>query len=92
MAWMMAAEPKSTPGETSAKGVTGEGLAGFGQGALRVGPVKLRLLLDLNQVNGGSITGTMDSIDQGGKQLLVTSVAQTGQRVRININKNRRCV
>ena len=84
---MLAAEPKSTAAETPAKGVPGEGLAGFWQGSLRVGPVELRVLLKLKQGDDGSITGTMDSIDQGATEIPISSVAQTGVQVRVALDK-----
>ena len=59
----LADSPKSTASELRAKGIPGEGLAGFWQGSLRVGPVALRPLLKLNQGDDGSVTGTMKNID-----------------------------
>ncbi len=83
----LADKPKSTASELTEKGVPGEGLAGFWQGALSVGGVELRLLLKLKQGDDGSITGTMDSVDQGAKGIPISSVTQTEGRVRVAVDK-----
>lgn len=84
---VLAAEPESIAAEAPAEGVPGEGLAGFWQGSLHIGPMELRILLKLKQGEDVSITGTMVSIDQGAKDIPISSVAQTEEQVRVAVDK-----
>ncbi|MBD5778890.1 alpha/beta hydrolase [Pelagicoccus sp. NFK12] len=47
------------------KGIPGEGVAGEWFGELAVGPSSLRLALHVEESDEGSLSGTMDSLDQG---------------------------
>jgi pimeloyl-ACP methyl ester carboxylesterase len=67
------AEKVPERGATPARGVPGEGFAGFWQGSLRVSGFELRLLVDLRGA-GGDLTGVMHSLDQGSGEIPVTSV------------------
>lgn len=56
-------------------GVPGDGLDGHWQGALSVGPgVSLRLVLHITARADGTLAATLDSPDQGAKDIPVTSV------------------
>jgi uncharacterized protein len=47
------------------------------QGALKIGPAELRLVLRIFQARDGGLSGMLDSIDQGGKDLEVDQVTLT---------------
>lgn len=67
--------PKSTP-------ITKE-LEGSWEGSLDVGGQILRLLVKLSNGPDGVATGTMVSVDQGGSELPVTAVVQTGSHLKL---------
>lgn len=56
-------------------------LAGHWLGALEVGGVKFRLVLKVEQVQGGGYTAKFDSIDQGAKDLPVETITLNGNKV-----------
>ncbi|MEO5718127.1 MAG: hypothetical protein ABIR29_06105, partial [Chthoniobacterales bacterium] len=70
-------ESTKRSGETPSQGVPGKGLAGHWQGSLRPGaaPVELRLVLYVAAGEGGSLSATVDSIDQGADGIPVSSIA-----------------
>jgi uncharacterized protein len=71
------AKPVSSTGETPVKGVPGQGLAGHWQGSLKPSPViELRLVLEITNVNGGSLGGVMISVDQGNARIPVTTLTE----------------
>ena len=67
--------PKSTP-------ITKE-LEGSWEGSLDVAGKILRLLVKLSNGPDGVATGTMISVDQGGSELPVTAVVQTGSHLKL---------
>lgn len=62
-------------GDTPGRGVPGQGLPGHWQGSLRAGPVELRLVLHVQADPQGALTATLDSIDQGARDLPVSDVS-----------------
>src|SRR5262245_55165154 len=53
-----------------------KGLEGFWQGSLKVGAVELRLAVAITKRPDGTFTGTLDSIDQGAKDIPIDEVVQ----------------
>jgi len=58
-------------------------IRGYWQGKLEIEPLSLRLLLKIGKAADGSYAGTMDSPDQGSKDLPMTSIAFTSPSVRL---------
>lgn len=48
--------------------------AGIWQGTIKVGAVELRVVVKINKKDDGSLTGTLDSPDQGAKDLALDSI------------------
>ena len=65
----------------------GPGVEGNWMGTLDTGPVKLRLALKVAKSAEGSLSATMDSLDQGAKDLPVTSIAQNGMAVKLEMRR-----
>lgn len=78
------AERKLEKGETPSKGVPGEGFAGAWQGGLKVNLMELRLLFKL-EGSDSRMTGTMDSIDQGTKDMALDVVEVKGQSIHMEM-------
>jgi pimeloyl-ACP methyl ester carboxylesterase len=70
---LRAADPQPAPANAAGE-ARGKGAAGVWLGALEVGPVKLRLGVELAEV-GGALQGTMTSLDQGGVKIKVDEAA-----------------
>ena len=51
-----------------------EGPEGDWQGALNVGNASLRLVLHIKKADDGTLSGTLDSLDQGAKNIKLTTV------------------
>src|SRR5262245_49928242 len=49
-------------------------LVGDWHGSLKIGAVELRVIFKVRQSSSGELTGTMDSVDQGAKDLPIDSV------------------
>jgi hypothetical protein len=60
-------------------------LAGFWEGAIEVRDVHLRLVLKIVKAADGSYTATMDSVDQGARDIPVTSITFTNPAVRVEM-------
>lgn len=58
-------------------------LQGFWKGTLDVKPAKLRLVLKIAKLPDGTFAGTMDSIDQGAKDLPATTVVYNEPSVKL---------
>ena len=69
------APPKSTP-------ITKE-FEGSWEGALDVNGTILRLVFKLSNGTGAGATGTLVSLDQGGVEIPVTAVVQTGSHLKV---------
>jgi len=73
------AKPAAT-GETPSRGIPGKGLAGYWQGSLKPMPiVELRLVLELTNAAGGSLAGTITSVDQGNSRFAVNAATNEGK-------------
>src|SRR2546429_566736 len=81
-----AAKPKQTA-ETPAKGVPGQGLAGAWQGSLKVSLTELRLVLKVSKSGEGKLTGTMDSIDQGARDIPIDTIDYKEDTVHLELKK-----
>ncbi len=62
-----------------------KGPAGDWSGTLQVGQVKLRLLFKIKKTPEGSLTGTLDSLDQGAKDLPVDKVEFKENKLRMEV-------
>jgi hypothetical protein len=61
-------------------------IAGDWSGTLTVGPGQLRLILHLTAAKDGSLTATLDSIDQGANGIPVTSATLTGSKLNLTVD------
>jgi len=66
-------------------GAAGVGLAGKWRGLLVTGPNRMRLVLDVQSDDGGRLTGTLTSLDQGGPPLPVDGFQLDGAAVRFEM-------
>src|SRR5208283_4706644 len=60
-------------------------LAGNWQGALEVGQAKLRLLFKISRTPGGVLTGKLNSLDQGAKDIPVETITVKDNTVRLEV-------
>ena len=60
-------------------------LQGWWQGTLQVRNVPLRILFKISAVTPKSYQGTLDSLDQGGRNIQITSIDQADSIVRIGV-------
>ena len=60
------------------KGVPGEGLAANWQGRIDAGPVKLRVILKIEEKDG-ALSGTFISVDQGNAEIPLTEIKLNGR-------------
>ena len=65
---------------------SGSDLQGYWKGTLAVPGAKLRLAIKLAESPDGSYRGTLDSIDQGGRDLPMTAVRYTKPAVRLELD------
>jgi pimeloyl-ACP methyl ester carboxylesterase len=65
-----------------------KGVEGIWEGALKVGAVELRLAFKIKKDKDGKLTATMDSIDQGAKDLPVPEVVFEGRKLSLTGPKN----
>ena len=65
----------------------GPGVEGNWLGTLDTGPVKLRLVLKVAKAADGSLSAKMDSLDQGAKDLPVSSIVQNGMAVKCELQR-----
>jgi pimeloyl-ACP methyl ester carboxylesterase len=63
-------------------------LAGTWFGRLAVGGIELRLGLNIEQAEDGSVSGTMDSIDQGAMGIAIDSMTLEGNTFRFTISSS----
>jgi len=64
----------------------GNTVAGNWRGTLEVGAVKLRLVFKISQSASGDLTGKMDSLDQGARDIPVNSVTIKDNSLRLEVN------
>jgi pimeloyl-ACP methyl ester carboxylesterase len=70
-----------------AKKPAGKGIEGTWQGTLKAGVVDLRLAFKISKKPDGSFTATMDSIDQGAKDIPVDEVTWKDATLRLELKK-----
>jgi len=66
--------------ETASKSIEG-----IWQGALSVSGIQLRLVVKIHKQPGGTLTGTMDSIDQGAKDIPIDQVTFKDNTLRLEL-------
>jgi hypothetical protein len=76
----VAAQPASAPATSAQAAVVGDW-----SGTLDAGPAKLRLLLHIKAAADGTLTGTLDSIDQGANGIPLSSVAFKDNKLELNV-------
>ncbi len=54
-------------------------------GTLQVGQIKLRLLFKIRKTPEGALTGTLDSLDQGAKDILIDDVSLKENKLRLEV-------
>jgi hypothetical protein len=67
------------------KGVPGEGVEGEWHGVLAAGPARLRLIVRVKK-SGEALSGTMDSVDQGAKDLPLDAVVFDGSVMKFTLS------
>src|SRR5260370_26762132 len=77
----------SSADQDSQKKPTARGIEGTWQGTLKAGIVDLRLAFKISKKPDGSFTATMDSIDQGAKDLPVDEVTWKDPTLRLELKK-----
>jgi pimeloyl-ACP methyl ester carboxylesterase len=65
----------------------GPGVEGNWMGTLDTGSTKLRLFLKVAKTADGSLSAKMDSLDQGAKDMPVSSIAQTGMVLKFEMQR-----
>jgi hypothetical protein len=81
----LAEPPPAAASSAAPGGSASRSLQGFWQGAIEVGALKLRIWARVTQAADGSYTATMDSPDQGAKDLPVSAVTVHGDSVRFEL-------
>lgn len=81
-----AAQSPASPAAAAPAAKTAYPIAGDWSGTLTVGPGQLRLLLHLTAAKDGSLTATLDSIDQGANGIPVTSATLTGSKLSLTVD------
>src|SRR6266849_5544352 len=62
-------------------------IEGLWQGALDIGPTKLRLALHVDKGPNGGLTASLDSIDQGANGIPVDTITVAGDTMRFEIKQ-----
>jgi pimeloyl-ACP methyl ester carboxylesterase len=70
---------------TPAFGMAATGIEGDWNGVLRAGAIELRQVLHLSRAADGSLTGSMDSIDQSAPGIPLSKVTENGRALTIEI-------
>jgi pimeloyl-ACP methyl ester carboxylesterase len=88
-------EPEQPPAELSLKRVHAQaaanpavppGITGAWQGTLRVGSVQLRQVLHISAAKDGTLTATMDSVDQGAFGIPVSAITLSDSRLKLTLD------
>ena len=66
-----------------------KGIEGIWQGKLKVGVVELRLVFKFKKDDKGRLTGTLDSIDQGAKNIPIEEVRYTNGKLEVDLRRLR---
>lgn len=64
-----------------------QAIEGTWLGTLTAGPVKMRLALKIGRAADGSLSATLDSIDQGAKDLAIDSIQLDGQTLKFEMKR-----
>jgi|GEM_PF-1717209 len=80
------ATPAAAAVQTAAPAAIQPAIIGDWSGTLTVGPAQLRLVLHLTAAKDGSLTATLDSIDQGANGIPVTSATLTGSKLSLTVD------
>ena len=64
-----------------------KGVEGFWEGTLKVGAIELRLIFTLERKPDGTLAGTLDSPDQGAKDIPIEEVTFQNGAVVVNVKK-----
>jgi pimeloyl-ACP methyl ester carboxylesterase len=78
-------QPRPSPdvGQTPSRGVPGQGVVGYWQGAVKPVPaLELRLGLEVTNRPSAGLGGVLISLDQGGVRIPITSLSETNAAVR----------
>ena len=78
------AKKSGTTHPGAAKGIAGKGFAGIWQGAIKQGPMELRIVMKLTG-DDTHLTGAITSIDQSSTEMPVTKATTTGKGLLIEI-------
>jgi uncharacterized protein len=71
--------------EEGGKALPHHSVEGFWQGTLNTGAISLRLVFKIHKTPDGTLTGTLDSIDQGAKDIPVSAVSVHGSAVSLEV-------
>ena len=74
-----------SPAELDQNKKTAAKIGGNWEGALEVGAVKLRLVFKVSLSPEGSLSGTLDSIDQGAKDIPISGIVFTNTSVKLEV-------
>jgi hypothetical protein len=70
---------------SSATPASQTGVVGDWSGTLNAGPAKLRLLLHIKAAQDGTLTGTLDSLDQGANDIPISTVELKDGKLNLNV-------
>jgi uncharacterized protein len=73
-------------GASTGEDVSDRSIAGLWQGSLKAGGVTLRVVFKIEKKPDGSLAGTLDSIDQGAKDIPLSEVHLQGSDVRFQVS------
>jgi pimeloyl-ACP methyl ester carboxylesterase len=73
--------------EPKAEKASVQGAEGIWEGALKVGAIELRLIVKITKNKDGSLQGTMDSIDQGAKDIPIDTVTFKDDKLELVLKK-----
>ncbi|MGD0787219.1 MAG: alpha/beta fold hydrolase [Terracidiphilus sp.] len=77
---------KRLPAPTGANPAVPPGIAGAWQGTLTVGSVQLRQVLHISAAKDGTLTATMDSVDQGAFGIPVSAITLSDSRLKLTLD------
>ena len=70
----------------AASGASAQTSAGDWQGTLKPGSTELRLVLHITKADGGSLKGTLDSVDQGANGIAITSISLKESKLNFTVD------
>jgi pimeloyl-ACP methyl ester carboxylesterase len=70
----------------AASGASAQTAAGDWQGTLKAGSTELRLVLHITKADGGSLKGTLDSVDQGANGIAITSISLKESKLNFTVD------